>query len=85
MKELRTAQMLFIDDRCRHKESASNDQTRKSPILRLKIGMECRVVTILGFLLCHAVSLVMQVAPGIRCCAVVSSSTMRAKRPQPGL
>ncbi len=54
--------MLFIDDRCRHKKSASMDRAGKSPIGRLKIGMKCSVVTILGFSLCHAVSLLVQLA-----------------------
>lgn len=80
--------MLFIDDRCRHKKSASMDRAGKSPIGRLKIGMKCTAVMIPGFLLCqlcHAVSVAVQLAPSIRCYAVVSSCIMRAIKPQPGL
>ena len=39
------------------------DRAGKSPIGRLSIGTKCTVVMILGFSLCHAVSVV-QLAPG---------------------
>ena len=64
MKVVKTATMLFIADRCRHKKSASMDRAEKSPIGRLGIGMNCTVVMIPGFLLCHAVSVAVQLAPG---------------------
>ena len=59
MKGVRT---LFIDDRCRHKEAVGMDRAGKFPIGRLRIGMKCTVVMILGFFY-HAVSVVVQLAP----------------------
>ena len=64
MKVVKTATMLFIDDRCRHKKSASMDRAGKSPIGRLKLGMKCIAVMIPGFLLCHAVFVAVQLVPG---------------------
>lgn len=49
MKVVKTATMLCIDDRCRHKRSASMDRAGKSPIGRLKLGMKCIAVMIPGF------------------------------------
>lgn len=40
------------------------DRAGKSPIGRLKIGTECTVVVMLGGFFCHAVSVVVQLAPG---------------------
>ena len=64
MKVVRTAIMLFIDDSCRHKKSVSVDRAGKSPIRRLITGMKCTGVMIPGFLLSHAVSVAMLLAPG---------------------
>ena len=77
--------MLFIDDRCRHKKSVSMDRAGKSPIGRLKIGMKCTVVMILGGFFVMPCLLSCSLPLGVRCCAVVSSSIMRAKKSQPGL
>ena len=85
MKVVRTATMLFIDVRCRHKKSVSVDRAGKSPIRRLITGMKCTGVMIPGFLLSHAVSVAMLLALGVRCCAVVSSCIMRVIKPQHGL
>lgn len=64
MKVVKTETMLFIDDRCRHKKSVSLDRAGKSPIGRLITGTKCTAVMIPGFLLCHAVSVAVQLAPG---------------------